>query len=338
MNKIKVGLVGLGKLGYLHASNIAKRIDNATLFAVCDKDEKSLDKAKNLLGVPFIYTDFDEMLTNDELDAVFIASPSAFHFNHIQASMKKNLPIFCEKPLGISLEEVKTIENLVDQSSFKEVFMVGFMRRFDPSYVSAKKKIDEGIIGKPYMIRCYGLDPIKYVKGAVPFAKTSGGLFLDMSIHDIDLARWLMEDEVDTVYAQGGCFVEEGFKQYDDVDNGTVMMRFKNGGMGLFYTSRTCHHGYHIETEIVGTKGSMRVSAIPEKDLVTIFNEQGAVRECMDYFMDRFDDAYLNEVKEFVNAIIEKRQAAVGVKDGVKSTEIAYACKDSMKEDEIVRL
>ncbi len=143
--------------------------------------------------------------------------------------------------------------------------MLGFMRRFDPSYAEAKKMIDNGEIGKPYMIRCYGLDPIKWVKTAVPFAKHSGGIFLDMAVHDIDLARWFMDSEVSTIYASGQCYIEKGFEEHGDVDNGTALMNFDNGGMALFYTSRTCHHGYHIETEIVGTKGTLRVGGDPSK-------------------------------------------------------------------------
>ncbi len=278
------------------------------------------------------------MLENKELDGIVIVSPSAFHFDHIKKAVNKNSSHFCEKPLGLNLEEVYQINDYLTQSKYDKPFMLGFMRRFDPSYAEAKKMIDNGEIGKPYMIRCYGLDPIKWVKTAVPFAKHSGGIFLDMAVHDIDLARWFMDSEVSTIYASGQCYIEKGFEEHGDVDNGTALMNFDNGGMALFYTSRTCHHGYHIETEIVGTKGTLRVGGDPSKNLITLYTPDGTQKQYKDYFMDRFQDAYLNEMQAYVDCIADSSKPIVGVIDGIKATEIAYGCNKSYKEDILVRL
>ena len=337
MKKIKIGIVGLGRLGRKHAENIAFRIPNAELIAVCSIAKSEIEEVQRAWGIKYSYTDYDEMLKNKELDAVFIASSSTEHCKQIEQALEAGYHVFSEKPLGVTIDEVKAAKAVVDKHNDK-VFMLGFMRRYDPSYAYAKKKIEEGLIGETFLVRCYGLDPVGAVQGAIAFAEKSGGLFLDMAIHDIDLARWYLGEEFKSVYAIGGCYAYPEFGNFNDADNGAALIKFNKNKMGLFYAGRTSAHGYHIETEIVGTKGSLRIGTIPQKNLVTIFNENGAVQECVSGFLERFDEAYLAEVKEFVNCIIENRQPDVVVDDGVKSTEIAYACKESFEEDKLVRV
>jgi len=271
------------------------------------------------------------------LDAIFIASSSGEHCRQIEVALDAGFHVFSEKPLGLTLEECILAEKAVERHADK-VFMLGFMRRYDSSYAYAKRKIEEGFIGKPYLIRCYGLDPVNAVQGAIRFAETSGGIFLDMAVHDFDLARWFLKSEARSVYAVGGCYAYKEFEKYDDADNAAALVQFKNGAVGLFYVGRTCAHGYHIETEIVGTKGSLRVGTVPYKNLVTIFDETGAVNECVGGFLERFEQAYLSELQEFVNCIIEGRKPEVTVYDGVKSTELAYAAKESLIGNKLVFL
>jgi myo-inositol 2-dehydrogenase / D-chiro-inositol 1-dehydrogenase len=335
MKKVRIGAVGLGRLGKKHAENIAFRILNAELLAVCSIAEEEVLQAQKEFGVKYGYTDFSEMLKNEELDAIFIASSSTEHCRQIEEALKAGYHVFSEKPLGVTIEEVNKAEVIVETYGDK-VFMLGFMRRYDPSYAYAKKKIDEGEIGKPFLIRCYGLDPVEVVKGAIAFAEKSGGLFLDMAIHDIDLARWYLGSEAKSVYAVGGCYAYPEFEKYNDADNGAALIQFNNGSIGMFYAGRTCAHGYHIETEIIGTKGALRIGTVPQKNLVTVFNDEGVVQECTSGFIERFEQAYVAEVQEFVNCILENRKPGVLVKDGVKSTEIAYACKESFENNRLV--
>ncbi|MCT4621851.1 MAG: Gfo/Idh/MocA family oxidoreductase [Marinisporobacter sp.] len=337
MEKIRIGIVGLGKLGWKHAENIAYKIPNAELIAACSATTQKVEKAKKELGVKYGYTNYEEMVKNPEVDAIAIISPSKFHYEHIELALKNGKHIFCEKPLALTLEECEEIEKLVKE--YPDLyFMLGFMRRFDESYAYAKQKIKEGLIGKPFMVRCYGLDPIALVDVAIPFAKTSGGLYLDMMVHDIDLARWYLESEGKTAYALGGCYVRDEFAQYNDVDNGVALIEFENGGIGMFYAGRTCAHGYHIETEIIGTKGSLRVGSTPDKNLTSLFNEHGVVKECSSSFLERFDQAYFNEVNYFINCLINKEKPSVAVSDGVLSTKIAYACQHSLDEKSIITI
>lgn len=337
MKKVKFGIVGLGRLGRKHAENIAFRVPNAELTAVCSIIEEEVDDVQKSWGIEYGYTNYSEMLKNEKLEAVFIASPSGEHCKQIEAALDAGLHVFSEKPLGVSLEECLKAEKAVERHPEK-VFMLGFMRRYDNSYLYAKKKIEEGAIGKPFLIRCYGLDPEISVQGAIKFAATSGGIFLDMAIHDIDLARWYLGSEAKTIYAIGGCYAHEEFAQYEDADNAAALVQFKNDTMGLFYAGRTCHHGYHIETEIVGTKGSLRIGTVPQKNLVIVFNDTGAVQECASGFLERFEQAYVNELQEFVNCILENRKPEVNVYDGTKSTQIAYAATESFRENKLVFL
>ncbi|KJR44824.1 Myo-inositol 2-dehydrogenase 1 [Desulfosporosinus sp. I2] len=337
MDKIKMGIVGLGRLGRQHAENIEFRIPNAELSAVCSIVKSEVDEVQSAWGIEYGYTNFDEMLTNKELDAIFISSPSGEHCRQIEAALDAGFHVFSEKPLGLTIEECILAEKAVERHPDK-VFMLGFMRRYDSSYSYAKRKIQEGAIGKPFLIRCYGLDPVSAIQGAIKFAATSGGIFLDMAIHDFDLARWYLESEVRSIYAVGGCFGYKEFGKFSDADNAAALVQFKNDAMGMFYAGRTSAHGYHIETEIVGTEGALRIGTIPVKNQVTVFNQNGAVLECSSGFMERFEDAYVNELQEFVNCVVENRKPSVTVYDGTRSTKIAYAATDSFKHNKLVFL
>ncbi|EGO87036.1 myo-inositol 2-dehydrogenase, partial [Clostridium botulinum C str. Stockholm] len=199
---------------------------------------------------------------------------------------------------------------------------------------------EEGAIGKPVLIRCYGLDPAGSMEGFLKFAKSnySGGLFLDMAVHDLDLARWYLESEADMVWAIGGAYEYPEFDEISDAETGAALVKFKNGTMGVFVAGRNCAHGYHIETEIIGTKGTLRVGTVPQKNLVTVFDETGARQECVQGFPERFDQAYLSETEEFVKCVLENRKPGVVVEDGVKSTALAYACKESFETGNLIKV
>lgn len=337
MKKLRFGVVGLGRLGRRHAENVAYRIRNAELTAVCSLCEDEVRAAQDGLGVKHGYTNYEEMLKNAQLDAMLIASSSSEHAWQIEAALKAGLHVFSEKPLGLTLDECIRTEEAVQRYP-DQVFMLGFMRRYDKSYAYAKQKIDMGAIGTPIVVRCYGLDPVEALGGATEFAAKSGGIFLDMAIHDFDLGRWFLDSEARSVFATGGCYVSEDFAQHGDVDNATALIEFQNSAMAMFYVSRTCVHGYHIETEIIGTEGSLRVGSTPVKNLVTVFDKRGAVRECSTGFLERFEEAYINEIQEFTNCVLERRQPQVTVYDGTMSTRLAYAAKESLEQRRLVSL
>ena len=336
MNKIRIGSVGLGRLGLQHAENIATKIMGAELYALCDLDEVKLNETADRLGVEHRFTSFEQMIALEELDAVVLVSPSGLHTSQISAALAAGKHVFSEKPLGVNVEECKEAEKAVEAHP-ELVFMLGFMRRFDPSYMYARKKVASGEIGKPVLFRSYSQDPEKFIDGAIAFAGHSGGQFLDMAVHDIDLARWFLDDEPETVYAVGGCYAHEEFGKYNDGDNVSALMKFKNDAMVFLFAGRTAPHGYNVETEIIGTKGILRIASVPQKNLVEILDNSGVRRECSENFLERFESSYVNEVQEFVDCINQNKKPEVTVYDGTRVSEIAYKCKEAFETGEMLR-
>ena len=336
MEEVRVGIVGLGRLGMKHAENLAFRVPGARLEAACALEPERVRQVQDW-GVPRGYTRFEDLIADNGLDAVLIASSSAEHCRQVSAALDAGRHVFCEKPLGVSLEECRAAEQAVARNP-SSVFMLGFMRRYDASYRRAKQLIDEGKIGTPILFRGYSVDPESAIEGAIRFAPSSGGQFMDMSVHDIDLARWMLGGEVSTIYAAGGCYAHPEFAAHADGDNLAAFARFDTGAMAFFLAGRTAAHGYAVETEIIGTRGTLRIAAVPQKDLVEILDSRGVVRECSQSFLERFESAYLAECQEFVDCIRQGRRPHVSVQDGTRATEVAFAATRSFRNDELVRL
>lgn len=339
MPNIKVGIIGLGRLGKVHASNLAFKVPNCELYAACSMVEAELDYAKKELGVSKTYDNYDEMVKDPELDAIFIVSPSGLHCEQIQKAMENGKHVFSEKPIGLDITEIEKTIAVIDAHP-DQIFMLGFMRRYDADYQYAKEMVDNGELGELTVVRCYGIDPSDGMESFVKFAgaSNSGGLFADMSIHDIDLVRWFTNQEVKKVWALGK---NAAYKQLDEVgelETGAAMLQMEDKTMGILVAGRNCHHGYHVETELIGTKGMLRIAQVPEKNLVTIMNEHGVVRPTSQNFPERFSQAFVNETAEFINCIKEKRQPGVNANDGLQSTKVAIACQKSYEEDELVSL
>lgn len=335
MPHTRFGMAGLGRLGYRHAENIAFKTPGAELAAVCSVVPEELERAAGSFPNAARYSDYDEMLKHEGLDAIFLCTPSALHVEQIEAGLVAGYHVFSEKPLGVTVAECEHAERVVAAYP-DQVFMLGFMRRYDPPYAYARKLIDEGRIGKPFMVRAYGLDPEALVAGAIRYAPHSGGIFLDMAVHDIDLANWYLGGTPASVWAIGGAFVHPEFGAIGDCDNACAMFQYQDGGMAFLYVGRTAPHGYHIETEIIGTRGTLRVSPVPQKNLVQIFNSDGVLQECVGGFLERFEVAYLAELHEFVTCIREGRQPDVRAADGTAATRIAFAATESYRERKIV--
>ena len=308
MKEIKVGIVGLGRLGSVHAQNLAFKIPGCKLVAACSLEQKELDWAKDYLKVEYTTTDYKKMVDEADIEAVVIVSSSPEHCWMIEYALDAGKHVFTDKPLGCSLEECKRAEAAVERHPDK-IFFLGFMRRYDPSYADAKAQINAGRIGKPYLVKATGLDPEALVESCIKFSKTSGGIFIDAASHDIDLMRWFLGGEVTEVYAAG-----TNFKHPEFAENGDT------------------------ETEIVGTEAHIRVAGVPWKDRVMVYDQYGARQEIVENFPQRFAEAYLLEMVDFIDCIQKDRKPELTVYDGTKATLVTYAITDSFHSGKPVQV
>ena len=212
------------------------------------------------------------------------------------------------------------------------------MRRYDPSYAHAKEQIDAGNIGKPYLVKATGLDPEALVESCIKFSKTSGGIFIDAASHDIDLMRWFLGGEITEVYAAGTTFKHPEFAENGDTETGMAMLKLDNGTVAFLHVGRTAPHGYHTETEIVGTEGHLRIAGVPWKDRTMIYDQYGARQEIVENFPQRFAEAYLLEMVDFIDCIQKDRKPELTVYDGTKATIVTYAITDSFHSGKAVKV
>ncbi len=337
MKKIKIGSVGLGRLGYEHACNIANLVPGAELTALCDVDAVRVKEVAAELNVPYTYTDVTEMVKNPELDAIVIVSPSMYHADHIKLALDAGKHVFCDKPLDTTIEKCKQAERAVEAHPDK-VFMLGFMRRFDDSYAEAKHRIENGEIGKVVLVRSYTQDPRTTIEGTLKFAPHSGGQFLDMCVHDIDLIRWFTGSDIKKVWGLGGVFEFDLYRELNDADNAAAAVQCENGAMGFMFTNRTHGAGCNVETEIIGTHGTLRIANVGRKNLLQIVDGNGAREEYYPDFLSRWHQAYVNEIKEFVDCINQGRKPGVTVYDGTKVSQAAYRCKESFETGNLLEV
>jgi len=333
LREVRIGVIGLGRIGELHAKNLAFRVPRAKLVAVVDVDKGKLNKVVSELGVGG-FEDYRDLLKGDIVDAVVIATPSYMHVKMVEEFAEASKHIFCEKPLALNLEGAKRCVKAVEKAGVK--LQVGYMRRFDPGYSKAKKIVERGEIGRPVLIKLISRDPAP-PPGWVADPKLSGGIFIDLASHDFDLARWLMRGEVRRVYVEGGALVYEEVRKYGDLDNAVINLLFEDGRIGNVDVSRNAVYGYDIRTEILGTEGAVVVGKWRETPLV-LFKKGGFSCDTVWWFRERFAQAYLNEMITFVDCLLRDKDCPVTGYDGLKAVEIAMACKKSLEEGRPVTL
>jgi myo-inositol 2-dehydrogenase/D-chiro-inositol 1-dehydrogenase len=326
----KVGVSGLGRLGARHAANLAARIRGCELTAVHEVDDQRRNELAKEFGVKHNVKTFEELVAIEELDAVIIASPSVYHASQIKQAFEAGKHVFCEKPMGTSMEECFEAKAVAEKHP-DLLFMLGFMRRYDESYRYAWEKTIAGDIGKVVLFRGNSQDSAKNIKGAIAYGPKSGGIFIDVAVHDIDVARWFVGSEPTRVWALGGCYANPEFADFNDGDCASATLQFKNGAMGFIFNGRIASQGYTIEAEIIGTKGTLRIGTLPQGNMVEILDTGGVRREYQDNFLDRFQSAYLNEMREFIDCLHENRKPEPGIEEGWRATRIAYKCKEAFE-------
>lgn len=338
MKTVKLGIVGLGRLGRNHAANIYYRIPNAELTAICSVMPHELEEVGQEMNPRYRYADYRDMFMNTELDGVVIATNSQLHCEMACAAAELGVKnVYMEKPLGMTLEEIDRIRAAVENSSVR-VFQVGYNRRFDASYQAMKKKLDEGFIGKPVLIKMINRDPASMAEFIIKFSPTSGGLVFDMLTHDYDAARWFLNSDATKVYGLGGVYAYDGLAAVNDIDNCGILCKFDNGAMGWFETTRNCSYGYHVETEVFGTDGCIRVCVTPTNDRVLYLDKNGINQTTVKWFYEYWEPTFTAEMQDYVNAIAEGRQPLVGLMDGYKAVQWALAAKKAVDEETVVEI
>lgn len=328
---IRCAVLGLGRLGRLHAENLAVRIKGARLDWVVDPMPGIAEKTAADLGARGSM-DPEEVFRDDKVDAVIIATPTSTHGELIRKAAEAGKHIFVEKPLALSLQETEEAMRVIARHNV--MCQVGFMRRFDPAYAEAKRQIAAGAIGKPIYFKGVSRDP-----GAPPpqFIEQSGGIFLDMSIHDYDIARFLMGAEVTSVLAGGSILFHEFMAQYRDVDQAVTYLTFDSGAAGDIEGSRNAFYGYDIRGEVMGTEGSIVIGSLKYHD-IQIMSFKGNRHDIVPAFPERFKDAYELELLHFVRCLMTGETPSVGAHDGKRALEIALAAKLSFEKGEKVDL
>ena len=332
MSKIRVGVIGLGRMGQVYAYHAALHLQHASLVAVADPNEQLARQfAEQVSGVT-TYPDHQALLEHPDLDAVIIATPTSIHAEVVLAAAQAGKHIFCEKPMALSLADTDAMIAAVDKAGV--FFQVGFMRRFDDGYVAAKQKIDEGVIGQPVSIRSIGRDPFRT---SLEFANPaiSGGIIADMGIHDFDALRWLMADEVERVYSEVAALVYPELTTVGDVDSAMIVLRFERGGLGNVEVSRTAIYGYDVQCEIVGSKGTLQIGYLQHTPVLTL-TRAGVTHDVVPHFPERFGKAYTRQIEHFAECLYQQKPPSVTAADARAAFQIGLAATHSQHEGRVV--
>jgi len=318
--KLNVGVIGLGRLGKVYLRDLAARIPETTVAAVADIDRALAAGLAEEFGVPNSYGSAEELIADPRVDAVVIVSPTHAHRDNVIAAAESKKPTFCEKPPALSLAECAAMSSAVAKTG--TFFQMGFMRRFDPGYAAAKEKIARGVIGRPVVFKSSSRDPfrpsLEYANPA-----SSGGIMVDMGIHDFDLARWFMGD-VDTIAATGAVLAYPEMASIGDIDNAIAMLEFADGRLGIIDLTRNGVYGYDIVTELLGDAGTLRIGYLRETPILTMTKNHVA-HDTVPYFMERFERAYTLQLRNFAENVLHDRPPAVKLEDGVEALRTALA-------------
>ncbi len=334
MSRLNVGLIGLGRLGRVYARDLAGRIPETRLVAVADTAGTLAKDVAAEFDVPRAYTDPLALIDDTSVEAVVIVTPTHAHREQVIAAADRKKPTFCEKPPALTLAEVMAMKAAIEHSGM--FFQMGLMRRFDAGYAAAKKQIDAGRIGRPLVFKATSRDPfrpsLEYANPA-----SSGGMLIDMGIHDFDLARWFMGD-VGTVAAIGATIAYPELATVGDIDNAIVSLTFSSGTLGVVDLTRSGIYGYDISTEILGLEGTIRIGYLRETPIVVMTKADGVTHDTVPYFMERFRDAYTNQLQDFARNVQQGKQPPITIDDGLEALRVGVAATRARETGTTVRV
>ncbi|NHN34092.1 inositol 2-dehydrogenase [Paenibacillus agricola] len=325
MKKIRIGIIGAGRIGKIHTDNLM-RLPQAEIVAVSDLFAgPELEAWAQERGIAIVTKNSNEILANPNIDAIFICSSTDTHVPLIKQAAQAGKHIFCEKPVSMEIKQTEDALEAVRQAGVK--LQVGFNRRFDHNFKRVREHVQGGTIGEPHIIKITSRDPNP---PHPDYIKVSGGIFMDMMIHDFDMARFLSGSEVEEVHAMGNVLINPVFAEHGDLDTAIVTLRFKNGALGVIDNSRQAVYGYDQRVEVFGSKGSAAANN-DHPNTAEVSTSEGIVRDKpLHFFLERYNEAYIEETQIFIDCLLNDKPLPVDGNDALQAERIALAAKLSI--------
>lgn len=334
MKKVKVGLIGAGRIGRLHGTNLVHSVPEADLAAIADPYLTDAAKAWAAdLGIEKVYDDPEKIFEDPEIEAVFICSSTSTHADLIKRAAKAGKNIFCEKPIDTKLDRIHEALDAAEKAGVK--LQVGFVRRFDHNHKKVHDVVASGQLGKPNVVKVTSRDPDHQ---SMDYIKVSGGIYMDMTIHDFDMCRYLAGSNAVEIMAYGAALSGAGYDKFNDVDTTIVTMRFENGALGVIDNSRAAHYGYDQRTEVMCDKGCVQVSNDRNDTAMISSAERVEISKPQWFFLERYNQAFIAEEKAFLEAVLNDTETPVNGIDGIEPVKMAIAADRSLKEGRPVKL
>jgi predicted dehydrogenase len=332
MAKLGMGVLGVGGMGRRHAFNIRRLIPEAQLIAVADADLKRAHQVASELEIEHSYDNLAALAERKDIDAIVVVTPAKFHGTAMRVCAQAGKDIFCEKPFTLTVEEADEILDLTAKAGVR--IQVGHVRRYDPPNVKAKRRIEAGEIGEPVIFKSLARDPAPPAVGYMA-SGVNGMFFQDSTVHEFDLGRWLMNDEISEIHAYGAVLVFPEIAQFNDIDTALLNMKFSRGMLGAVENYMQSGYGYDIRTEIVGSKGTI-ITGYLQQTAELVLTASGAKTDVVDHFLTRFADGYLDEMRDFVQTILADLAPKVDGFDGRQAVAAAAAAERSYREGRAV--
>ncbi|MGA2570083.1 MAG: inositol 2-dehydrogenase [Terracidiphilus sp.] len=331
--KLHFGIIGAGRIGKVHAETLAFRLPEAEIVSVADVSAEAAQALAARCGIPKVFASAAEVIGDAGVDAVLICSPTGTHADLIVQAAKAGKHIFCEKPIAFSLAKIDEALAAVEKAGVK--LQIGFNRRFDSNFARVRKAVESGEIGQPRLLQLISRDP---APPPISYIKSSGGIFLDMTIHDFDMARFLIGDEVEEIYTAAGVMVDPAIGEAGDVDTAMILLRFRNGVIGVIDNSRKAPYGYDQRAEILGSEGKIATENRYANQAVVSGGKAIYTDLPMNFFMDRYTESFALELAAFAEAVLAGKPTPVTGIDGRIPVVMALAARKSYDEHRPVKL
>ncbi len=331
---LNIGIIGAGRIGKVHTESIFSRISSARVKTIADPFMNAeTEKWARSMGAGSVTKDYRDILKDPDIDAVLICTPTDTHASITREAARAKKHIFCEKPVDLDVESIKETLKVVEDAGVK--FQIGFNRRFDHNFKAVRQAVLDGKVGEPQMIKIVSRDPSP---PPVEYVKRSGGIFVDMTIHDFDMLRFLSGSEVEEIYVQGAVLVDPAIGEAGDIDTALITVKFASGAIGSIDNSRKAAYGYDQRAEVFGSRGSA-ASANDSPSTVILSTEDGIITEKpFHFFLERYMDSFAQEVKEFVEAVQNDTPTPLGGIDALRPVQIALAAGESLKTGQPVKI